>query len=136
MNNLAVVMEQARRFEASCAAAELDIMRAQSMRDVQRAAEVRARPELVSAQHTGAAWRHLKAAAETRLAALLSNQLSVMATSSLDVAETLFARYRREDWQPLRGAYGHLFLRGETEGRKLLATKRSVMSAGTSTRES
>jgi len=115
-----------RRFEADCQAAESRIHLALAMADVVRAAEMVAPVELRAMKNAFPGYRRLHGAAERRLETLLREQLQAMKDATLADAETLFLRYRQQDWQALRGTHASLYQQGEHKARQLLHAKREA----------
>lgn len=116
------------RFEADCSAAESRILRARTMAEVVRATEVSVRPELRAMSRHYPGYRRMKSTAERRLEQLLKEQLEAMKALPLAEAEALFSRYRRQDWQSLRGTYASLYQRGDRAGQRLLHDLRGAAS--------
>jgi hypothetical protein len=90
------------------------------MAEVVRATDVSVRPELRAMARNYPCYRRMKAAAERRLGQLLDEQLKALKALPLAEAEALLSRYRRTDWQSLRGTYASLYQRGDRLGQRLL----------------
>lgn len=126
MDSLFWMQQQVNRFDQSCATAEAQVRRAQTLADVVRAAHVVPPPELRAMRNSSIAFRKLHACAERRLAELVSAQLVQLEKATLDVAESLFARYQSRDWQVLRGAYARVLQQADRDARLLLGKKRKA----------
>lgn len=116
--------QEARKYEGACAAAAAQLRRASSMATALRVADVTPPAIIRAVCRSLPAHRKLAMALESRLEALLSEQLSALAASaSASECKVLIARYRRMEWDYLRGDHALIFQRATREAQRLLHNK-------------
>lgn len=127
--NTFILNQQMRRLTSEAASARGRVLNAPSMDEVVRHASLIVPPLLRFMQNQLSPVRSLAAAADRRLNELLDAQLQHLNTLELAAAEQAVLKYRRNEWQCLRGTWAAIYRKADFESRRLLQHKREASSA-------
>lgn len=118
------VQQQITQIEAHCRTASARIAQARDMRTVVQATHISVRPELRAISKTIPGLRRVKDDAVAKLNKLLDSHLDeIRKAESQAAAEKIAGRYRMRDWDNLRGWYAQVYVRADSESKRIIRRK-------------
>lgn len=114
------VSQKLQQFGSDCSVRAGELIRAQSLLQVQMLADVRTDPLVRWARHSEPAYRRLKVKAERRAGEILSGQLAKIAALTDGDRRNAVNQLRAREWCFLRGNWPMLAQKAEREAAMLL----------------